>query len=93
MTMRRVNSRRLGIAFGLVGLLIVRPLPTASKCVNLTISQLLENSSVVFTGEAVEAKPLGGFLEIRFKQRGIQRNKRRQRDTSACLFTWLRTAD
>lgn len=67
MTMRRVNSRRIGIAIGLLVLMIVRPVPAASKCANLTISQLLKTSTAVFTGEAVEVKPGEHFLETRFK--------------------------
>lgn len=67
MKMIRVNSRRLGIAIGLLGLLIVRPLRAESKCANLPSSQLLKNATAVFSGEAAEVKPVEHFLETRFK--------------------------
>lgn len=67
MMISKTRSRKLGIAVGLLGLLLVRPVPAASKCANLTISQLLKNATVVFTGEAVEVKPVEDFFDTRFK--------------------------
>lgn len=69
MMISKFRRKKLCIAFGLLGLLVVRPLPAASKCNNVPISQLFKTATAVFTGQAAEVKPVEHFLETKFQIR------------------------
>jgi hypothetical protein len=62
-----VNSRRLCIAIGILVLLASQPTLAAPKCLDSTVSQRLKRSTAVFTGEALEVRPVEHFLETRFR--------------------------
>ena len=50
-----------------MGLLASQPSLASPKCGDTTVSERLKSSTAVFTGEALEVRPIEHLLEIRFK--------------------------